>query len=297
MIIQFNLGSQTYASDLSAGNSLAIDVNFGGPQPNHFAADPASLRPYEIGNFVGRTNMGGGCNVDIVSLVTHCNGTHTESVQHIVNDAVPIAGVAPRGLMLALVISMEPVSAEGVDESYRPKLEKTDRVITAVAVRDVVDSIGMNVGGNRDQVIEGLSVEGTVVEGTVFDEIDALIVRTLPNSHDKKSAVYSEENQPPFFTCEAMTLIDSLKIDHLLVDFPSLDRMYDDGLLTNHHLFWNVPEGMHMLAGSSLTQRTITEFVFVPDEKTDGVYLLEIGCPAWKTDAAPSRPLIFDITK
>ncbi|MEM7453175.1 MAG: hypothetical protein AAF456_02360 [Planctomycetota bacterium] len=295
MIINFKIGGESYSSDISAGTSLAINTDFEGDQPNHFSADRASRRPYEIGSFVGRTQQGGSCNVDVISLVTHCNGTHTESVAHIVNDAVPVSEVAPRGLLTALLISVAAVPADETDDTYRPPLDGVDRVITAGAINDAVNSIGMNAGGSRTEVIEGLAVESMAISGSVRDDVDALIIRQLPNENNKKSAVYGENNQPVFLTCDAMDAIEQLGISHLLVDFPSVDRMYDDGLLTNHHIFWNVPETTHLLTEHSHTGRTISEMIFVPDGKTDGVYLLGIQCPAWNTDAAPSRPVIFDI--
>ena len=73
------------------------------------------------------------------------------------------------------------------------------------------------------------------------------------------------------------------------------DRMYDDGLLTNHHLFWNIPEGTHRLTADCHTGKTITEMIFVPDEITDGRYVLNLQIAPFCSDAAPSRPILFAI--
>ena len=88
MIVEFEQSGRRYKSDLSQGKSLAIGLDFDGPQPNHFGAEKAKRKPLEMGGFVGATVRGGSCNVDDLFLVPHCNGTHTETVAHIVDDEV-----------------------------------------------------------------------------------------------------------------------------------------------------------------------------------------------------------------
>ena len=73
--------------------------------------------------------------------------------------------------------------------------------------------------------------------------------------------------------------------------------MYDDGLLTNHHLFWKVAENTHQMGSDSRQDRTITEMIYVDDAMGDGWYLLNLQVPAFGTDAAPSRPLLTRITE
>jgi hypothetical protein len=41
------------------------------------------------------------------------------------------------------------------------------------------------------------------------------------------------------------------------------------------------------------TERTITEFIFVPNSIQDGVFVLELQMSAFKNDACPSRPVIY----
>ena len=69
--------------------------------------------------------------------------------------------------------------------------------------------------------------------------------------------------------------------------------MNDDGLLTNHHIFWNVQERTHELSEDTWQEKTITEMIFVADEINDGIYGLNLQVPAFGSDAAPSRPVIF----
>ena len=44
-----------------------------------------------------------------------------------------------------------------------------------------------------------------------------------------------------------------------------------------------------------IRDRTITEMIFVEDAIQDGVYLLNLQAPAFASDAAPSRPVIFEL--
>jgi len=268
MKIEFEHNGHRYTSDLSQGRSLAINLDFDGPQPNHFGADKASRKPLELGDFVGRTARGGGCNVDDIFLVPHCNGTHTETIAHIVDDEVFVGQVVRFSPLLGLLISVESVLASETHDVYRPPLEGSDRVITADTIKSQV--------GNRSGM-------------------DALIVRTRPNAETKKSRAYAEGNEPAFLTVEATEFIVELGVKHLLIDLPSVDRMYDDGLLTNHHLFWNVAEQTHRLSAECWREKTISEMIFVPDAIQDGLYLLSIQVPSFCTDAAPSRPIVYEI--
>jgi kynurenine formamidase len=271
MKINFELEGVEYSSDTSEGVSLGIQVDFDGPQPNHFGAPKASRSPLKLGGFVGDTTQGGSCNVDAIEMVPHCNGTHTESIGHIVDPEVPIGLNQLNALTTAtlLHVEAEPFSdvRESLGESYRPALQEPDWVVSAKQLEFALHSIDL-----------------------------PLTTSLIVTSHDNESAKsrsYNEENQPPFFTIEAMKLIVSKKFQHLLVSFPSVDRMYDDGLLTNHHLYWNVQEGTHELTEDCWDEKTITEMIYVPESVESGLYLLNLQVPGFNADAAPSRPIIY----
>lgn len=273
MQLTFEHHGVKYVGETNDAKSIAIELEFNGPQPNHFGADKAIKSPVELSGFVGDTRQGGSCNVDTLKMVPHCNGTHTETVGHIVNSAVSVATAAMDVLSVAIVVSVKPVSAERITETYRPKLDDKDSVISSELLHEAIKSVG----------------DATKVRP------EALIVRTLPNDVDKCRCEYSSKCPPPFFTIEALQLINKLGIKHLMVDMPSIDRMTDDGFLTNHHLFWNVAEQSHELSSETLQNKTITEMIYVDDAIADGVYALSLQVPAFCCDAAPSRPLILPI--
>ncbi|MCB0733737.1 MAG: cyclase family protein [Flavobacteriales bacterium] len=130
-------------------------------------------------------------------------------------------------------------------------------------------------------------IDHTVLDSVDLTEVDALIIRTLPNDVAKNRRIWSGSN-PPFFTPEFMRRLVENDVQHLLTDLPSVDPEEDDGLLSAHKTFWNYPSSPRMNA-------TISEMVFVPDEVTDGAYMLTIQIAPFHSDASPSRPLLFPI--
>jgi len=114
---------------------------------------------------------------------------------------------------------------------------------------------------------------------------EALIIRTLPNGKSKTTRNYSK-TQPPYLTADAMRYIGSLGVQHLLVDFPSVDKV-DDAHLTAHHIFW----------AKNAKKKTITELIYVPDSAKDGSYLLNLQVAAFDADAAPSRPVLYRVKR
>ena len=121
-----------------------------------------------------------------------------------------------------------------------------------------------------------------------------LIIRTLPNDNTKRSITYDSKNISPYFSENAMFKIKEIGVTHLLVDMPTIDLAYDNGKLINHHIFWNINQGSHKIDGS-ISNKTITEMIFVPNKIRDGNYLLQLQVVNFTGDAAPSRPIIYPL--
>lgn len=118
-----------------------------------------------------------------------------------------------------------------------------------------------------------------------LEQIDALVIRTLPNNETKISKKYVGTN-PCFIHPSAMQKIYDLGIEHLLVDLPSVDPENDDGKLGSHKIFW----------GQGSKERynaTITELIYVPNSINDGLYTLNLQMALMDSDAVPSRPLLI----
>ena len=89
-----------------------------------------------------------------------------------------------------------------------------------------------------------------------------------------------------------MQYIVSLGVEHLLIDTPSVDRLLDEGNLSAHNIFWETNEKAFNLNSQ---KKTITEMIFVSDNINDGTYLLNLQIPAFVSDAAPSRPILYKV--
>lgn len=248
---------------------LAIPMIFNGDQPNTYGVPRATSEAFDGGGFVGDVRQGGSCNFETYELIPHCNGTHTEGIGHITRERVAVHPILRDSFFPATLVSVLPVSPADTDDTYRPAANPDDLMITRASLEQAI--------------------------GDEYDDwLEALIIRTLPNDSSKRSRDYTQIS-PPFFSLEAMQYIRSLGVQHLLVDMPSVDRMHDEGHLDNHHEFWSVAKDSHDLPSGDAAQRTITEMIYAAPEVEDGCYLLEIQVAAWMTDAAPSRPRLFEI--
>ena len=165
----------------------------------------------------------------------------------------------------ASVISINPKHSK---ENYIPKMNDDDLVITKQDIELELKDINYNF-------------------------LDALIIRTLPNNDSKKSQDYLKESSC-FFSLEAMQYLVKLGVNHLLVDIPSVDRLFDEGHLSAHNIFW---ETKNKEFNPSAIHKTITEMIFVDNRVKDGNYLLNLQIPAFVTDAAPSRPILYTINE
>lgn len=228
--------------------------------PNAFFVSEPLYKPYQAGQFLGSVAAGGACNCETLMLTPHGNGTHTECIGHITPKRIALHDCLLRFLFPAELVSIVPERQ-----------------------------------ANGDSMITRAQLE-QAMRGTP----EALVVRTLPNTANKKHLRYSGTN-PPFFAADAVLLLVERGVCHLLTDLPSLDREDDGGVLAAHHVFWQY--GLHSkglenfrVDKTSNTARfdaTITEMVFVPNDVPDGEYLLSLHITSLLTDASPSKPVLY----
>lgn len=117
--------------------------------------------------------------------------------------------------------------------------------------------------------------------------VEAIVIRTEPNDDSKKQRHYSNTN-PPYLHHEAAEYIRKSGVKHLLIDLPSVDKEKDSGKLLAHNAFWNYPS-------APVLDATITEFIYVPEEVKDGIYLLNIQIASFENDASPSKPVLYKL--
>jgi kynurenine formamidase len=231
--------------------NISLPVKYENSGVNAFYLDEPVFTPFRMGNFVGSVSEGGACNCEVVTLSPHGNGTHTECIGHISKERITINDSLKECNLFARLVSIT------------PEIQADDRVITAETLLKAFKN------------------------SPLLKDCTALIIRTLPNNLLKASKKYSGTN-PVYITSEAMTEILRLGIEHLLVDFPSVDREEDGGFLKAHHIFWQYPDAPRMNA-------TITELIYVPDEISDGEYFLQMQIAPLESDASPSKPLLYEM--
>lgn len=256
---------------------ISIPLKFNGPQPNAYGVDRARSEPVRAGSLVGDTREGGSINFEQYTFIPHCNGTHTECVGHITNERISVRDCLTEILISAVLISVEPTS---IDET----------TTTGFSIFDGLDKVIA-----RGSLIERLASFDDDIPNSAFriPRSKALIIRTLPNTAAKLTAEYGESNIPPYFTAGAMRLIVELGFKHLLVDLPSIDRIFDEGKLINHRIFWNIEERSFETNPQTRMHATITELIYVPNEIPDGEYMLNLQIAPFNSDCAPSRPLLM----
>jgi hypothetical protein len=270
--LEFTAGGRRWCADVSAPADLAIVLEFDGAQPSFFVATPASSEPLQLGGFTGSVLNGASCNCAVHSLAPHCHGTHTECVGHVTRTPVTVASLTPVAPAVALLVSVTPetlgAAASGVAGGHAAP---ADLVITRVA----------------------LETAGAAWRGAPFT---ALVVRTLPNDPGKRHRAYSGTPSPaPYFLPDAMRWLVERGVNSLVVDLPSLDRADDGGHLAAHRVYWGLPPGCDDAAQATRGGALVTELAYVPDAVSDGLYLLDLQVPAFGSDAAPSRPVLYPL--
>jgi len=118
--------------DLSHPIVIALELNFDAEQPRHFGAPAATSHAFAVPGFSGAVATGASCNCNVITLIPHCNGTHTECVGHLTTERLDAHRVAPKGLIPAVLITVEPTDA--TQESTDPKPQPGDKLVTRMAL-------------------------------------------------------------------------------------------------------------------------------------------------------------------
>ncbi len=247
MTAEITYKSKKYAIDLSKPLDISIPLRSGEENVSAWYLDAPKIFPVHSGEWIGAVAKGGDVNFNNIHFNPHSHCTHTETAGHITKEVHSIHRHLNRFFFLAEVVSIE------------PKQQDKDHVITKEQL---------------ESTLEG-------------KERDAIIIRTIPNSLDKKSMNYSHTN-PPYLEEAAATYLREKGIKHLLVDLPSVDKEKDEGQLLAHNAFWNT-------SGELRFDATITEFIYVDNSIKDGTYFLNLMVAPFENDASPSRPILYKL--
>lgn len=159
MLITIDRDGKKLYADLSKPLHIAIPLQDGlERQPNAYAAPPFETTPYRSGNFVGAIESGSPVNYYNVRVNPHGNGTHTESVGHIMQGNFAIHECLNDTHVIAELISLYPTKKEDGD----------------------------------------IAIPAEALDVLCQHKTDALIVRTLPNDIEKRVRKYTGSNPPYF---------------------------------------------------------------------------------------------------
>ncbi|WP_444671193.1 cyclase family protein [Flavobacterium columnare] len=245
--------------DISKPYDISIPLSNTETNPIAWYIEKPVIEPVRFGDWVGKVSEGSAINFNTISFNPHGHGTHTECLGHITKQTYSINQCLKEFFFVTEVITVQPEQIEG------------DLVITK-------------------KILENKRATTTEWEKS-YNSIQALVIRTLPNTIDKKSKNYSHTN-PPYLTEETAIYLRELGIKHLLVDLPSIDRENDQGKLLAHKAFWNVKDSNQLNSDARL-DCTITEMIFVDDTIVDGTYLLNLQTVSFENDASPSKPVLY----
>lgn len=237
--------NQKYTVDLSKPLDISIPLEATGKNLGAWYLEKPTIEPVKMDDWEGSVKKGASVNFNNISFNPHAHGTHTECVGHISKDFYSVNRSLLQFFFLAEVISVS------------PKMQGEDAVILASEVKSLL-------AGKLPQ---------------------ALVIRTLPNTSEKKTMQYSNTNWP-YLEEEAANYLREIGVSHLLIDLPSVDKEKDDGKLLAHKAFWNFPNATRFDA-------TITEFIYVPNHIEDGSYLLDLQIAPFENDATPSKPILY----
>lgn len=250
MQLPIHYGGKALVADLDRPIDISMPLVEGLSSVKCFYAPPVEFHPVVAGEFIGSTAQGGPVNFLNVRLNPHGNGTHTECIGHIAKEPFTINQSLKKFHFLAKLVSI-----------YPTKIVNGDRVLLADQLEPFFTG----------------------------PQVDALVIRTLPNDSLKLHTNYSGAN-PPYLDPELVNLIVKHHIQHLLIDLPSIDREEDGGKLAAHKAFWQYPENPR-------TDCTITELVHVPNEVQDGLYLLNLQIASFEIDVSPSKPILYELNQ
>jgi arylformamidase len=241
-----------------AATSLARELDFEGPQVQHFGAPRATSAALVSGSFTGDVTRGAGCNCRSITLIPHCNGTHTESVGHLTLYHMPLHRFVPMEPMPALLLTVDVAAAPASAEDSDPAPQAHDEIITAASLI-------------------------ALWPAALPFAPRALLIRTRSRTID--------DDNPPYLSRQAAAEIVARGIEHLVLDLPSADRTRDEGRLTAHRIFFGLPPGSTDARDATRGHCTLTELAHFPASIEDGPCALTLQLPAFTGDAVPSRPV------
>ena len=254
--ILLDLDGEILLVDSGKPRHISIPLGFEGGRPEVFGLPAPTASIVRNGAFVGSVAEGGSCNCLTVTFSPHGGGTHTEGAGHLTAESRPVHEALTDSWVPATLISV-PAKAPIAAADLEAALAPADPRFLA-----------------------------------------GLVVRTLPNPPEKRKRQWTSSGAA-YFDRAAIEFLVRLGVRHLVTDLPSVDAR-DDPVLEAHRAFFGYDAQQVSCAGSresvARPGASITELAFIPDDIRDGRYLLELQIAPFILDAAPSRPILFEVS-
>ena len=247
-------GGAGFRVSLDAPISLARAIDFDGGGLRFFGAPPASAAALRVGAFHGAVAGGASCNCATLTLTPHCHGTHTECLGHLTAERIDAWRIAPRGLMSAVLVTVQPQRGVVGREALAAALARTFstmppplRGVTALILRTDCEDDSM---AHLAPAAAALLVEHGIQH----------VVLDLPSMDPADDG-------------------GELSAHRIFFGLPARHR---DGAVTRA-----------AEARAERARCTITEFARIPADLSDGAWLLQLALPELGGDAVPSSPLLY----
>ena len=200
--VEARIAGRTFRFDSARYVDLSIPLSFQDEGLSAFGVPPASVRTVETVRFTGDTRRGGSCNVREYRITPHCHGTHTECVSHIVDQEISVAEVVEDACIPATLISITLEKGEIVRKAISPAKKKTI-----------------------------FSLLGSILSRSWSAWTTRFSIRRSSSAHSPTHPPRKSDDTPQhlIFPTRQWAEIARRKVNHLLVDVPSVDRMDDQG--------------------------------------------------------------------
>ena len=253
MIATIHHHTGDYKIDFSKPLDISIHTSDESTCAKAWYVDAIDISPVLTDQFTGSVAKGGTVNFRNIFFNPHGNTTHTECVGHIAEEVYNLQETLKNYFFKSQLITLTPEIYTGEESEWR---KKGDGIITLEQLK-----------------------------GKIENQIDAVIIRTLPNTLEKIKMQWSSTNWPYMDENVAQYLAD-IGVKHLLIDLPSVDREFDGGKMLSHRAFWKYPEATRFDA-------TISEMIFVNNDIEDGIYFLSLQPSSFVNDASPCKPVLY----
>lgn len=103
---------------------------------NAYYLPEPKFQTFEVEGFIGDVNRGGSCNVEVLNLHPHANGTHTECVGHISKEKVYVSQVLQdKNFFYAGLYTLLPENGVITKKQFLAKFPTWDKKISALIIR------------------------------------------------------------------------------------------------------------------------------------------------------------------